>query len=222
MVDLGRAWQSKSHTTSDHMMRVACNACLQWLQCVSSQAGVSATPGAHGAHSHTPSVFDFESVGGTIGAASEGDLNARRAYKAKFQEGIALFNKKPRKGIEFLQHEGMLGTTPMDVAAFLHKTKVRRCQPTSSSIQPHLPSSSGGAAASAPDSWHHRALVLASSCVPPTLVHPGRRAQAPRSETVTSTSTSKACQYGISSCIQPVHVTTGPGQDPDRGLPGGA
>ena len=45
------------------------------------------------------------------GAEEEGSeaLSRQRAYKLKFQEGVALFNKKPRKGIELLQSEGILG-----------------------------------------------------------------------------------------------------------------
>lgn len=30
------------------------------------------------------------------------DLGAKRAYKLKFQEGLALFNKKPKKGVQEL------------------------------------------------------------------------------------------------------------------------
>ena len=39
------------------------------------------------------------------------------------QDGLALFNKKARKGLEMLQKEGMLGTTPGEVATFLAKTQ---------------------------------------------------------------------------------------------------
>lgn len=31
------------------------------------------------------------------------------------------FNKKPKKGIQYLQEQGMLGTTPEDLAQFLHQ-----------------------------------------------------------------------------------------------------
>jgi hypothetical protein len=34
-----------------------------------------------------------------------------------------LFNKKPQKGIEFMQRECMLGATPGDIAVFLTKTE---------------------------------------------------------------------------------------------------
>lgn len=37
------------------------------------------------------------------------------------QEGLALFNKKPKKGIEFLVRNGKLGGTPEEIAAFLRE-----------------------------------------------------------------------------------------------------
>ncbi|GIL58910.1 hypothetical protein Vafri_13917 [Volvox africanus] len=57
------------------------------------------------------------------GGGGPEDLVAKRAYKLKFHQGIALFNKKPKKGVEFLQREGMLGPSPEDVAAFLTRTE---------------------------------------------------------------------------------------------------
>ncbi|KAG2453172.1 hypothetical protein HYH02_002496 [Chlamydomonas schloesseri] len=62
-------------------------------------------------------------AGATGGPGGQDDLVAKRAYKLKFQQGIALFNKKPKKGIEFLQREGMLGSDPAEVAAFLSRTE---------------------------------------------------------------------------------------------------
>jgi hypothetical protein len=43
-------------------------------------------------------------------------LVQKRAYKAKFAQGLALFNKKPKKGVELLQREGMVGPEPADIA----------------------------------------------------------------------------------------------------------
>jgi brefeldin A-inhibited guanine nucleotide-exchange protein len=41
---------------------------------------------------------------GAAGSAAAGDaLSKKRAYKEKWQEGIALFNSKPKKGIALLQ-----------------------------------------------------------------------------------------------------------------------
>ncbi|KAL0026445.1 hypothetical protein WJX79_010345 [Trebouxia sp. C0005] len=49
-------------------------------------------------------------------------LESWKAYKKGFQEGIALFNKKPKKGIAFMQEHNMLGRSPDEVAKFLAKT----------------------------------------------------------------------------------------------------
>eukprot|EP00898_Chlorokybus_atmophyticus_P004086 jgi/Chlat1/4679/Chrsp3S05617 len=46
----------------------------------------------------------------------------RKAYKTEFEEGIALFNRKPKKGIEFLQSTGKIGNSPSDIANFLKST----------------------------------------------------------------------------------------------------
>eukprot|EP00850_Spirogloea_muscicola_P003472 SM000014S00260 [mRNA] locus=s14:364320:373142:+ [translate_table: standard] len=45
----------------------------------------------------------------------------RRNYKLEFQEGVALFNKKPRKGIDFLIKVKKVGSTPEDIAKFLRE-----------------------------------------------------------------------------------------------------
>ncbi|XP_074583100.1 brefeldin A-inhibited guanine nucleotide-exchange protein 1-like [Curcuma longa] len=46
-------------------------------------------------------------------------LEQRRAYKLEFQKGVALFNKKPLKGIEFLIKTKKIGASPEEVASFL-------------------------------------------------------------------------------------------------------
>jgi hypothetical protein len=58
-----------------------------------------------GASSVTAAAGDAGSAGaGAAGSAAAGDaLNKKRAYKEKWQEGIALFNSKPKKGIALLQ-----------------------------------------------------------------------------------------------------------------------
>ncbi|KAM7275057.1 hypothetical protein ACFE04_016923 [Oxalis oulophora] len=53
------------------------------------------------------------------------DLSAieqRRAYKLELQEGISLFNRKPKKGIEFLINANKVGDTPEDITVFLRNT----------------------------------------------------------------------------------------------------
>ncbi|EPS60966.1 hypothetical protein M569_13835 [Genlisea aurea] len=46
-------------------------------------------------------------------------LEQRRAYKLELQEGISLFNRKPKKGIEFLINANKVGNSPEEIAAFL-------------------------------------------------------------------------------------------------------
>ncbi|TYG93224.1 hypothetical protein ES288_A11G093600v1 [Gossypium darwinii] len=46
-------------------------------------------------------------------------IEQRRAYKLELQEGISLFNRKPKKGIEFLIRANKVGDSPEEIAAFL-------------------------------------------------------------------------------------------------------
>ncbi|GLT51910.1 hypothetical protein SLA2020_252830 [Shorea laevis] len=46
-------------------------------------------------------------------------IEQRRAYKLELQEGISLFNRKPKKGIEFLIKANKVGDSPEAIAAFL-------------------------------------------------------------------------------------------------------
>ncbi|KAF5835546.1 hypothetical protein DUNSADRAFT_7245 [Dunaliella salina] len=97
-------------------------------------AGVSPRKPSDPSAPHTPAqphlqrnastAQEAEGPGAAGGGGSEGNnLGAKRAYKARFQEGVALFNAKPKKGLELLQEEGMLGRGVNDVAMFLLKTK---------------------------------------------------------------------------------------------------
>ncbi|KAJ4956904.1 hypothetical protein NE237_013687 [Protea cynaroides] len=47
------------------------------------------------------------------------NIEQRRAYKLELQEGISLFNRKPKKGIEFLINAKKVGDLPEEIAAFL-------------------------------------------------------------------------------------------------------
>ncbi|PWA99169.1 Armadillo-like helical [Artemisia annua] len=49
-------------------------------------------------------------------------IEQRRAYKLELQEGISLFNRKPKKGIEFLINVNKVGNTPEEIAEFLKST----------------------------------------------------------------------------------------------------
>uniref|UniRef100_A0A4W5PNF3 SEC7 domain-containing protein n=1 Tax=Hucho hucho TaxID=62062 RepID=A0A4W5PNF3_9TELE len=44
-----------------------------------------------------------------------------KQQKEIIEQGIDLFNKKPKRGIQYLQEQGMLGTTLEDLAQFLHQ-----------------------------------------------------------------------------------------------------
>ncbi|KAJ4895098.1 Brefeldin A-inhibited guanine nucleotide-exchange protein 3 [Raphanus sativus] len=57
-----------------------------------------------------------ELSGGTSDALA---IEQRRAYKLELQEGISIFNQKPKKGIEFLIKANKVGNSPEEIAAFL-------------------------------------------------------------------------------------------------------
>uniref|UniRef100_A0A8C7IN93 ARF guanine nucleotide exchange factor 2 n=1 Tax=Oncorhynchus kisutch TaxID=8019 RepID=A0A8C7IN93_ONCKI len=44
-----------------------------------------------------------------------------KQQKDVIEHGIELFNKKPKRGVQFLQDQGMLGNTAEDIAQFLHQ-----------------------------------------------------------------------------------------------------
>ncbi|CAI5510651.1 unnamed protein product [Closterium sp. Naga37s-1] len=76
-------------------------------------------------------ALEEEALGGMPAAgASSGNeiseasiLEQRRAYKLELQEGINLFNKKPKKGIDFLIKAKKLGDGAEEIVAFLRKTE---------------------------------------------------------------------------------------------------
>jgi len=43
-----------------------------------------------------------------------------KEFKNAFEKGVALFNEKPKKGVEFLQAQKLIGEEPADVAKFLN------------------------------------------------------------------------------------------------------
>eukprot|EP00879_Flechtneria_rotunda_P009955 GHRR01010411.1.p1 GENE.GHRR01010411.1~~GHRR01010411.1.p1 ORF type:complete len:1258 (+),score=566.72 GHRR01010411.1:286-4059(+) len=79
---------------------------------------------ATGAAASSVASASAGAAGAPAATAGAGDaLSKKRAYKEKWQEGIALFNTKPKKGIAMLQNEDMLGRSAEDVATFLAKTE---------------------------------------------------------------------------------------------------
>ncbi|KAG8074252.1 hypothetical protein GUJ93_ZPchr0006g44990 [Zizania palustris] len=53
------------------------------------------------------------------GVSEAASLEQRRTYKMELQEGISLFNRKPKKGIEFLINANKVGESHEEIAAFL-------------------------------------------------------------------------------------------------------
>ena len=59
---------------------------------------------------------------GNEGSSSVVGIERAKASKAEYQRAIALFNKKPKKGVALMQKIGRLGETPLEIAAFLRHT----------------------------------------------------------------------------------------------------
>ncbi|KFK42561.1 hypothetical protein AALP_AA1G011300 [Arabis alpina] len=70
--------------------------------------------GGHGGFERSESQSELSS--GTSDALA---IEQRRAYKLELQEGISIFNQKPKKGIEFLIKANKVGSSPEEIAAFL-------------------------------------------------------------------------------------------------------
>ncbi|XP_044734838.1 brefeldin A-inhibited guanine nucleotide-exchange protein 1 isoform X2 [Chrysoperla carnea] len=69
----------------------------------------------------TNSINSAESSGGNREVLdSPEQLEVLKHQKEVWQAGIDLFNRKPKKGIQFLQERGLLGPTVADVAQWLH------------------------------------------------------------------------------------------------------
>ncbi|XP_058847155.1 brefeldin A-inhibited guanine nucleotide-exchange protein 2-like isoform X2 [Acipenser ruthenus] len=67
-------------------------------------------------------------VSSGIGSTSQASLaddpeqyEVIKQQKEIIEHGIELFNKKPKRGVQYLQEQGMLGVTPEDIAQFLHQ-----------------------------------------------------------------------------------------------------
>ena len=59
---------------------------------------------------------------GNEGSSSVVGIERAKASKAEYQRAIALFNKKPKKGVALMQKIGRLGETALEIAAFLRHT----------------------------------------------------------------------------------------------------
>jgi len=52
-------------------------------------------------------------------------IQSLKQQKEILEHGIQMFNRKPGKGIEFLQKQGLVGTEARDISEFLHKDDMR-------------------------------------------------------------------------------------------------
>ncbi|XP_075702291.1 brefeldin A-inhibited guanine nucleotide-exchange protein 2 isoform X2 [Rhinoderma darwinii] len=77
-------------------------------------------------HRSSPSSLDSTASSG-IGSAQSSvpddpeQFEVIKQQKEIIEHGIELFNKKPKRGVQYLQEQGMLGATPQDIAQFLHQ-----------------------------------------------------------------------------------------------------
>lgn len=88
------------------------------------ESGWMAKMGAEGGlppGSATPGASESGEGGGDQRQAAL--LESWKGYKRQFQQGVALFNQKPKKGVAFMQEAGIVGAQPADVATFLARTQ---------------------------------------------------------------------------------------------------
>merc|ERR1719400_973802 len=52
-------------------------------------------------------------------------IQSLKQQKEILETGIEMFNKKPKRGMEFLQKQGLVGPSARDIAQFLHKDDER-------------------------------------------------------------------------------------------------
>lgn len=74
---------------------------------------------AHGGSSQ--SINSFGSGNNREVLDLPGELEERKQRKEVMETGIDMFNRKPKKGVSFLQDQGLLGTTIEDIATWLHE-----------------------------------------------------------------------------------------------------
>uniref|UniRef100_A0A182Q5J5 SEC7 domain-containing protein n=1 Tax=Anopheles farauti TaxID=69004 RepID=A0A182Q5J5_9DIPT len=85
------------------------------------------TPLAGAPKSHGGSSVSINSLGGSSTTNNREvldlpeELEERKQRKEVMETGIDMFNRKPKKGIAFLQERGLLGTTVEGVARWLHE-----------------------------------------------------------------------------------------------------
>jgi brefeldin A-inhibited guanine nucleotide-exchange protein len=91
-----------------------------WMERLAAGSGDADGTGGQVAMPRPPAMG---SAGASDGRTEAELLRSWKAFKRAFEQGITEFNKKPKKGIAFLQSQGLLGDSPEDVARFLAGTR---------------------------------------------------------------------------------------------------
>ena len=77
---------------------------------------------AEAAEAAARAADDGESVAPPAVVSEVSGIEKKKASKLEYQEAVALFNKKAKKGIALMQKIGRLGTSPAEIAEFLRAT----------------------------------------------------------------------------------------------------
>ncbi|XP_047946268.1 brefeldin A-inhibited guanine nucleotide-exchange protein 2-like [Salvia hispanica] len=88
------------------------------LDAVDNGSNTGSPPYSNGSVDETTEGSDTQSEASSE-VSDVSTLEQRRAYKLELQEGISLFNRKPKKGIEFLINANKVGNSAEEIAAFL-------------------------------------------------------------------------------------------------------
>ena len=67
------------------------------------------------------SMSSLNSIGNSSTADNPALFENIKQQKEVLEHGLDLFNKKPKKGLQFLQNQGLLSLSPEKVAEFLHQ-----------------------------------------------------------------------------------------------------
>ncbi|XP_071512604.1 brefeldin A-inhibited guanine nucleotide-exchange protein 1 isoform X2 [Panulirus ornatus] len=76
----------------------------------------------HGSHNSISSLqsSSTNTASSTVGVDNPEQFQCLKHQKDIWEQGIDMFNRKPRRGLAFLQAQGLLGPTPEDIANFFH------------------------------------------------------------------------------------------------------
>lgn len=75
---------------------------------------------SHGGSSNSLNSADSNGIGNREVLDSPEQFEVLKQQKEVWETGIDIFNRKPRKGIQYLQDQGLLGTTCAEIAHWLH------------------------------------------------------------------------------------------------------